>query len=105
MLDLPFQAKMTDRLAAMLRGIAGREQRADPDVLPSIVWEHFTTGPRTGTWNWMLQSFSRKFMRSEDVLNVSDISFHLPCDDRHRLTGCVLDWREPDGLIAYEDGT
>ena len=103
MLELPFHAKMTDKLAGMIRGIAAREQREDPDILPSIVWESFETGPRAGTSNWMLQSFSRKFMRPEDILTVGDISFHLPADERHRLTGRVLDWSEKEGLITHEN--
>jgi hypothetical protein len=105
MLDLPFQAKMTDRLAAILRRLAVRDQTDDPDMLPSIIWERFDSGPRAGTWNWVLQSFSRKFMRPEDILTVGEVSFHLPAQERHRLKDRVLDWSESEGLVALENTT
>ena len=103
MIKLPFQAKMTDRLAAMLRGITVREQREDPDVLPSIVWECSETGPRAGVSNWVLQSFSRRFMRPKDIVTVGGLSFHLPDRERHRLASRVLDWSESEGLVANEE--
>jgi hypothetical protein len=103
MLKFPFQAKMTDRLANMLRHILAQDQRAGLDMLPSIKWEYFESGPRLSTWNWMLGAFSRNFMQAEDIITVADITFHLPVDQRHRLTNRVLDWSESEGLVAYED--
>lgn len=102
MLELPFQTKMTDKLAAILRRITAEHLPDTPDALPSIVWQCFVTGPRAGSSNWVLGSFSRKFMRPEDIVTVGDISFHLPVGDRHRLIGRILDWSEQEGLVAYE---
>ncbi len=103
MLELPFQAKMTDRLATMLRRITADHQRDDPEALPSFAWCRFEAGPRAGTWNWALHSYSRKFMRAEDIFTVGDISVHVPADERRRLAGLVLDWIEAEGLVAHEN--
>jgi hypothetical protein len=103
MLELPFQAKMTDRLGALLRRIAADAHSDDPDALPSFSWCRFESGPRAGTWDWSLQSFSRKFKAADDIFTVGDISVHVAADERLRLAGRVLDWIEDEGLVAYDN--
>jgi hypothetical protein len=103
MLELPFQAKMTDGLAAFLRRITAEHRRETPDALPSITWSRFHSGPRAGTSDWSLQSLSSKYMRAEDIFTVGDISVHIAADERRRLAGRVLDWVEADGLVAHEN--
>jgi hypothetical protein len=102
MTDLPFQAKMTDRLATMLKRIMARCQRDGSDALPSIAWRQFDTGPRAGTWNWLLESYSRKWMKADDIFPFDDFSVHIAANDQRRLAHQILDWVETKGVVANE---
>ena len=103
MLEFPFQAKMTDGFAALLRRTAGECHRDEPDMLPSIAWCRFQSGPRAGTSNWTVHFFSRRFMNPEDVFSIGEISVHVAANERQRLKGRVLDWIKAQGLVAHQD--
>jgi len=100
MLELPFKAKISDRLATMLRRITKDHRKDTPDALPSIRWCADQASPRTGRTNWSLLSLSSKQLPAEDIFTVDDISLHIGVDERQRLNGLVLDWIEAHGLVA-----
>jgi hypothetical protein len=103
MIELPFHAKIDDKLAVILRHITAEHRRDTPDALPSITWSRYNSGPRAGTSDWSLQSLSSKFLQTEDIFTVGDISVHIGADERHRLASRVLDWSEKEGLVTREN--
>ena len=103
MFELPFHAKISDKLAVVLRHITAEHRRDTPDALPSITWSRHHSGSRAGTSDWSLQSLSSMFLRGEDIFTVGDISVHIAAGERHRLAGRVLDWSEKEGLVTHED--
>ena len=104
MIALPFNAKMTDDLVGMIRGLAAKEQSTmEPDRVTEIQWSDAESTRRSDKSGWVLGSAPRTSVRKEDLFTVDSICLYVRRQDRERLSGRVLDWDRSIGLVAREE--